>query len=481
MEERKKSLAERLAETSAVEANRELGVTQEYNKENRDRLWDSAEAKKNYKQDTFAGKKTYRDPVTGQELHISHKAARNKYHMKKATGENGSTAWAAHAAEADHIVALKEVHGRVKGNAFLTDRDLREIANKKANFRVTSKQFNTSKGDKSDLAMAFDPKSGLSRSGKTALAKDKLNAELHVNADIAAHTAKNVASEFKAGAGQALAGALIPLTAEAVRQLCEVARGEKGLGEAAGDMAKYTVEVTAVGGAKRLIADQASHMLMTSKNPLFQKIASSNQIGQITAVALIVKDSAERYINGEIDGQEFIAEIGEKGTMMVAGMIGGEIGSEIGMFLGLMAGGPLGAAAGDVIGKVLGTVITTAACSAIMLIGSVARDIRETAKHLDDYRKKEHELARIRTEALAEMERQREKFKEICCEEFGRWDQAFAQGFDRIMASACEDVYSAAGVAEGLDEILQIFGKSVRFGTVDEYEAQLDSALVLHF
>lgn len=236
-----------------------------------------------------------------------------------------------------------------------------------------------------------------------------------------------------------------------------------------------------VGGARRLIVDQANFMMANSGNPLFQKIASSGQIGQITAVALIVADSAERYLNGEIDGREFVAEIGEKGTMMVAGMIGGEIGSEIGTFLGLAAGGLVGAAAGKVIGKVLGTVITTAACSGIILVSSAVKDIRETAKHLDDYRKKERELAMIRTEALAEMERQREKFRAICAEEFGRWDETFAEGFDRIMESACEGVYSAKGVAEGLDEILRIFGRSVRFGTVEEYEAQLDSALVLQF
>jgi galactitol-specific phosphotransferase system IIC component len=73
-------------------------------------------------------------------------------------------------------------------------------------------------------------------------------------------------------------------------------------------------------------------------------------------------------------------------------MIGGEIGSEIGTFLGLVSGGLVGAAAGKVIGKVLGTVITTAACSGIILVSSAVKDIRETAKHLDDYRKKEREI-----------------------------------------------------------------------------------------
>ncbi len=481
MEEKKKHLAVEMAETMVIGANEDLGITQEYNGQNRKKLWDSKEAKSAYKEKVFNGKRTYRDPVTGKELHIAEKAARNKFHMKTADGKNNSTAWAAHSAEADHIVSLKELHGRVKSNAFLTDRDLKEIANQDANFRATSKHFNAQKQEKSDLAMAMDRDSELSREGKIALVKGKIGAEVHVNADIALHMAKNMGTEFATGATEALTGALIPLTVEAVSQMCKVASGEKSLGEAAGDMAKYTVGTAVVGGARRLIVDQANFMMANIENPLFQKIASSGQIGQITAVALIVADSAERYLNGEISGQEFIEEIGQKGTMMVAGMIGGEIGSEIGTFLGLASGGLVGAAAGKVIGKVLGTVITTAACSGIILVSSAVKDIRETAKHLDDYRKKERELAMIRTEALAEMERQREKFKAICAEEFGRWDETFAEGFDRIMESACEGVYSAKGVAEGLDEILRIFGRNVRFGTVEEYEAQLDSALVLQF
>lgn len=481
MEEKKKNLAIEMSKASVIGANQELGITQEYNKQNRDKLWDSTKGKIDYKKKIFDGKRTYKDPVTGKKLHISHGAAKNKYHMKSATGEYRSAAWADHAAEADHIVALKEIHGRVKGNAFLTDEDLKEIANKDANFRVTSKRFNAAKGKNSDLTMAVDGNSELTKSGKKALIKEKISAEVHVNADIATHTARNVGKEFANGATQALAGVIIPLTVEAISQICQVASGGKAIGEAAGDMAKYTVGTAVIGGTKQLIADQASLMISNSENPLFKKIASSGQIGQITAIALIVMDSAQRYINGEIDGQEFIAEIGEKGTMMVAGMIGGEIGSEIGTFLGLVAGGVVGAAAGKIIGKVLGTIITTVSCGAIMLVNSTVKDIKETAKHLDDYKKKERELAMIRTEALAEMGRQREKFKAICSEEFGRWDQTFAEGFDQIMRSACKGVYSAKGVAEGLDEILQIFGKNVRFGTVEEYEAQLDSALVLQF
>jgi hypothetical protein len=291
VEEKKKHLAVKMAETMVIGANEDLGVTQEYNRQNRSKLWDSKEAKSAYKEKVFNGKRTYRDPVTGKELHIAEKAARNKFHMKTADGKNNSTAWAAHSAEADHIVSLKELHGRVKSNAFLTDRDLKEIANQDANFRATSKHFNAQKQEKSDLVMALDRDSELNKEGKIALVKGKIGAEVHVSADIALHTAKNMGTEFAAGATEALTGALIPLTVEAVSQMCKVASGEKSLGEAAGDMAKYTVGTAVVGGARRLIVDQANFMMANSGNPLFQKIASSGQIGQITAVALIVADS----------------------------------------------------------------------------------------------------------------------------------------------------------------------------------------------
>ena len=118
MEETKKHLAVEMAETMVIGPNEDLGITQEYNGQNRKKLWDSNEAKSAYKEKVFNGKRTDRDPVTGKELHIAEKAARNKFHMKTADGKNNSTAWAAHSAEADHVVSLKELHGRVKSNGF---------------------------------------------------------------------------------------------------------------------------------------------------------------------------------------------------------------------------------------------------------------------------------------------------------------------------------------------------------------------------
>ena len=45
VEEKKKHLAVKMAETMVIGANEDLGVTQEYNRQNRSKLWDSKEAK----------------------------------------------------------------------------------------------------------------------------------------------------------------------------------------------------------------------------------------------------------------------------------------------------------------------------------------------------------------------------------------------------------------------------------------------------
>ncbi len=120
--------------------NINLGITKEYTKENRAKLWDSTERKQEYKDKIFEDNKTYQDPITGKILHKDQTAAKRKYHMKNEEGENISTKWAEHSAETDHINALKDVHDKVKNNPFLTDEDFKEVMNSDENFRIYPKQ-----------------------------------------------------------------------------------------------------------------------------------------------------------------------------------------------------------------------------------------------------------------------------------------------------------------------------------------------------
>lgn len=464
----------------------DMGITQEYNKENRDKLWDSTKGKAEYKDKVFGDRQTVKDPISGKTLHRDQQAAQNKYHMKNGDGENVSTKWAEHSAETDHINALKDIHDKAKHNPFLTDNDLKEIANSDENYRVLSKSQNASKGEKSDWQIILDKNSDISREGKVQMAKEKIRADAVIQGKLAARTVKNIGTEFGEGAKDALIGAAIPLMSEALRKMVVVAQGKESLGDAAKDVGKTTMNVAVAGGGNKLVLDAVKSQLTNSSNTVLQKFAQSNAVGQIVAVASIVSQSAVRYINGEIDGKEFVEEVGERGVAMTAGMIGGSVGRIVGTLIGgvfgtmaLPGGGTLvGAEVVGKVGEILGAIITTVACSAII---STYRSVKNTLKHMDDHMLKESQIRKLETEALAEMEKQRSAFKDIVEREYGRWDDEIQSGLDKMLTYACEETFDLQGATEGLDQILALFGKSVAFKTREEYEAQLDMPLKLNF
>lgn len=470
------------AQLNRVNMDPSLGITQTYNLENRDKLWDSAKRKKDYKDKVFNGKKTIKDPISGNTLHSTQQAAQRKYHMKNKEGDNISTAWAKHSPETDHIVSLKEIHSRTRNNAFLKDQDLKEIGNQDYNYRITSKSFNASKGEQSDLKIVRDNNLNMDQKAKNIIIKEKIGAELKLNTNIATHSIKNIGNEFYKGGKHSVENSVIPLTVEAVNHLCLIARGDENLGEAVEDIGKIVFESAVTGGTKRLLVDEAIVLLNDSKSKLLQNLALSNKLDPIISVGLMVKDSACKYINGEINEIEFVEEVGQKGKILVAGLIGGEVGREIGFVVGGAIGTlsiPLpvigtvaGAAIGEIVGKVLGVLITSVACSAII-------SMKNFSKNLNDHKLQENKIRKIEIEALSEMSHQREYLKTIINTEYKKWDEAFQVGFDMILSNACEKTFSAEGVAEGLDRILSVFGKKVAFKDKTEYLQQIDKTLVL--
>lgn len=445
----------------------EYGVTKEYNQLNRNKLWDSDSGKKNYKKKVFQNKKTYRDPLTGQELHLSQKASQNKYHMKNKNGENISSAWAGHAPETDHIVSLKEIHNRTKNNPFFTDHDLKEAANQDYNYRVTSKKFNASKGEKSDIKIALAKNNSLTLKGRQRIVREKLNAEMHLNTRIAMQTASNMGNEFLHGARDSLSDSLVPLTMEAARHIVHVMKGEEDISEAVKSTGGIAGEAALVGGGKKIAADVLSSAL--GKGNALSKFMVSKELNQLIAVGLIVKESSLQYLNGQIDGADFVKQIQEQGLVLLAGTAAREVGLIIG---GLLFPG-VGVVAGAVAGEILGTVVTTVVCSAVV-------DVINTIKHLNDYKLKENQIKRIEAAALNEMSMQRENLKAAVEREYSFWDAEIQAGFDRIIGSACEQTCDFNGIAQGLNKILNLFGKEVRFASIKEYESQLDKPLVLN-
>ena len=456
----------RYASLAQQEPNESLGITPEYNKENRDKLWDSQERKKEYKGSVFGDKKTYEDPISGKTLHSSQKAAQRKYHMYNTEGDKCSTEWASHSSETDHINSLKATHNIAKYNPYLTDQDFKEIMNSDANYRVLSKKFNTSKGDKSDWQVITDKNNGLTLNGRMQMAKEKVCADASLFAKFTARTGKNIGTEFVTESKDDLAVDAIYVTVEAVDKLCKVSTGEVTLVDATMDVGVGYVKKKVNEEKNRILVNSVNTGLKCSKNQALKNLAGCNYLSEIVAVGKIVADSVVKYVNGELDENGVVEEVVKSGTVMVVGMMGAKIGGAIGATVGGLPG--------ELIGEALGTIITTVACGAVV-------SVFENYKGLDNYKLKESQIRRLESEALKEMENQRNKFRSLIEREYKHWDDEIQSGFDMMLSNACEATFNIQGVTEGLDRILAVFGKGVRFKSIEEYEAQLDMPLRLGF
>ena len=449
-------------DTVNVRVNENLGVAKNYDR----KLYDDNKRKSEFKDKTFDGKKTYYDKISGENLHRDQNAARRKYHMKSKDGKSVSKKWAQHSADVDHVNSIKSVHAAAKYNPFLTDSDIKEIVNSDENLQILSSSFNRSKSDKSIGQIILDPTNGLTMDKRIELGKRKIKSDLKLHRKFTEKSVQNYAKDHAVDT-------LIPLTTEAVNQMIQVAQGRKDLKEAADSMGRATVDIVVVGGAKNAIMQAITNQLTNSSNPIL-KVLPHGYIVQMVDFGLKVQKSAVKYVNGEINGEEFIDEIGVSGSLVVAGMIGNKVGEIVGGIIGTAILPGIGTAAGEVIGNIAGTIITTVACTAIMTIHSVK-------KHMNDFKLKEKQIKRLEAAALKEMSVQRIKFKEIVQENFRVWDETMQNGFDQIILCACEETYNLQGITDGLDKILSIFGKSVAFKTLDEYEEQLDMPLKFSF
>lgn len=448
--------------------DKKLGVTQDYDRSN----YDSASAKRTYKEKAFGDSAVITDPTTGEVLHKSQTAAQKKYHMKNDDGENISKKWANHSTEIDHINSLKSIHDKTKHNSFLSDDDIQEIANCDANLRVLPKSLNASKGEKSDLEVIFDVDNGLSLKGRANLAGEKIKSDVVLTGKFTHRTAENIVGLATDSAKESVANHGMEFVRYGVDHIIDIACRNENLQDAVIDVGVFTVKTV----GKDVAKDVANVALVN--NPLYQSLKNSGVLGELIQVGTMVAESASRLIDGEITAEEFMFEIGDKGATMVAQMVAGEVGAVVGEIIGITTGGFLGAGVGSAIGRAIGTMIATVACNAVIAIRT---NIIANFKSLNDYKLQEKAIHKLELEAIAEMEYQRQRFREIVESEYKKWDENIEAGFNQIMRSACQEVYDLQGITDGLDRILSVFGKSVMFKNLDEYEAQLDMPLKLSF
>lgn len=116
-------------------------MTQEYNGENRSKLYEDKTAMKNYKLKRVVGEKTVADEYTGK---------RNLYLKQNNPNLHYNDETHRKQAQTDHVIPLKQVHDRFKDNYAFDNSDIKRIANIDDNFAVTSAEINQAKKERSN-------------------------------------------------------------------------------------------------------------------------------------------------------------------------------------------------------------------------------------------------------------------------------------------------------------------------------------------
>ncbi|WP_160690078.1 hypothetical protein [Clostridium sp. C2-6-12] len=434
-------------------------VTKEYNRG----LYQDDKAMEKCIDEAFDGRKTIISDLTGKTLHRDNKAADRKYGEKAATS---------HRAEPDHDDPLAKIHGRNKNKKYINDVDLKDVGNRKDNLKAKPMNVNRSKREASNIEALKKKKYSqeITTTGKvkevirgkknelesdfllnkrvvergTVVNANKIVSTVAKSGDTVINTSVIVGESFQKGAKQSVAAAAIPLTVEAIRRLYNVAEGEEKLSEVVKDIGKNAGQIVIIGGAKNIMLNGVSFVFKKNGKENLLRILNSNEVAQIIAVAMIVKDSAFKYINCEIDGEQFLEEVQEQGIVMTSGLIGAIAGSIL---------IPI-----PVVGQMVGSFIASTVCAGIF---------REY-HNINVYKIKENEISKICSDALDEIKKQQDILKDIINKEFTEWDDKFKLGLKNIYdATIANDV---EGIAKGLDKILNTFKENIKFETYKEFD-----------
>lgn len=445
------------------------------------RKLDDVNKRRKYVEECFGDKKTIKDPYSGEVLHKNRNAARNKYGQKNTTK---------HTADVDHTVPLKEVYDRAEKNPFLDCEDVKNIANTKSNYKIISSKTNRSKQSKSNkqyLKSQKDKGIKVPIDEKCKIYTEQFKAEMVVDAAIIQKTAINAHAIGKKSAIQAgkFQGAI-----SSVKNAKRLLDGEKNIEEATTEVIKDTS--TAMLGAygtsigAHIVEYNAKYVVQNSSNTFVKKIANGLSIpGNAAKMVTAAVDAGElviKFINGDINGEELVIELGQKGTAMASaimmgsegafiGAVAGEaigafIGAHffgIGAFVGAEVGGTIGFVTGELLGNMIGYIMGSEIYSRVaQKLNNPKWNPKEKERINRLYDKLYENLCIYEKELVKKLDRINEKF-----------EKNIKSGFN--IMKECIESNDYEGINYSLDIICNEFNTEVSFKSIKEFKNFLDS------
>lgn len=264
-----------------------------------------------------------------------------------------------------------------------------------------------------------------------------------------------------------LDAAAVEIISSSTKTIFDVASGEKNFDEAREEIfskTKVTVKKVVIEEGKEIAAKEAQRIGTELAGKTAKKFLLGVGTGANSAVEILVlgnkmKDSVLKLLDGEIDVEQYIFEMNraclalaikavEKNGMIIAqGMI------------------PI-----PVVGAMVGSTVTAIVCNSLVAVMDASYDkIKELwdASKTQSAADRRKVISKIKTEALVEMERQRDVMKKYFADEKFQWDKNVQEGFELITSGTYSNDVEI--IAQGLDKILKNFGSRVAFSNREEF------------
>ena len=383
------------------------------------------------------------DPYTGSLLKMRKQEAKAQY----------GADWQKHLAEVDHTQSVHKVFQKYKDNPWITNDDIKEAVNQKANLQITNRSFNNAKRDRSNTQMANDQDyrrdKGVhfKKGGKKQALEDEAKAQKDIDWTLKKKAVGHMGEAFwKGGTSAAKEAALMTACLSGARNIVAVIKGEKTKEEALRDLARDTVvsggAAFALGGSVTVVA----RSLSTAQSPLIQNLVKAGAPGKVVAGVMAAGGTLLQYGQGKITTAECITQLGNTGCAAVWTGYATAAGQALISipFVGAMVGSLVG-------GALYGTI-----AGQFMAAAAEARAAQYEA------------VARITAENIARLRKERAEFQAVCTRLFQERGRAIQEGHDQFVLADLEGDFDQ--MAAGLNRIAGAFGQDLGIHSQEEFE-----------
>lgn len=230
------------------------------------------------------------------------------------------------------------------------DISLQYARDKASEFRTAAQKFRSS--GNYDKAAQLDARATKFETVADNLVNSKISSReaMFMRQNPRLHTAHKIAqTSHKAGLETVKASVMTSAVISMSTNTVALINGSKELSEVAVDVAIDVGKGVAIGYGHGAATSVVSGFMERSGNMTVQSLSKSSLPGMIVAVTYQVGKSVIRWVNGEIDGVQFVLEVGEAGVGVLAGSIGASLGTMVFPGIGTVVGGMVGYLIGSMI------------------------------------------------------------------------------------------------------------------------------------